>query len=216
MSHCEPEDEITLRDVSLALETDTRVHIAHVSKKNSVKYIADAKKRGAKITAETCPHYFSLTDEAVLKSGADAKMNPPLRSHEDRESIIEAIKSGVIDCISTDHAPHSPEDKLNGVNGITGLESSFALGVTYLVKQGHITLEKLIELMSTNPAKIIGLDDKLGKIEKGKAADFAIFNIDEKFIFDKNNSRSKSRNTPFHGFELYGKILYTVYGGKII
>ena len=216
ISHCEPEDEITRRDVSLALETDTRIHIAHVSTKNACKYISDAKKLGAKVTAETCPHYFTLTDEAVLKSGADAKMNPPLRSPEDCAAIINAIKSGVIDCISTDHAPHSPKDKKGGANGITGLETSFALGVTYLVRQNHITLEKLIDLMSKSPAEIIGIDNQIGTIEPGKVADFAIFNIDEKFIYDKNNSSSKSRNTPFHGFELYGKILYTVFGGRIV
>jgi len=223
----EAEDKITRRDIALAHETSARLHIAHVSTKNSCVYIADAKNRGVKITAETCPHYFSLTDEAVLKSGVNAKMNPPLRTLEDCAGIIDALKSGVIDCISTDHAPHSLEDKLGdgdldfanlgkAMNGIIGLESSFALGVTYLVKQNHITLERLIELMSKNPAKIIGLDNKVGTIEEGKTADFAIFNIDEKFIYDKNNSRSKSRNTPFHGFELYGKILYTVVGGRVI
>jgi len=215
MSHCEPENEITRRDVDLASETGTRLHIAHVSTKNSAEYIADAKRRGVKVTAETCPHYFSLTEEAVLKSGADAKMNPPLRTDADRAGIIDALKSGAIDCISTDHAPHSPEDKKNGANGITGLETSFALGVTYLVRQNHVTLEKLINLMSINPAKIIGIDNKVGTIEEGKAADFAVFNIDEKFIFDKNSWRSKSQNTPFHGFELYGRILYTVVGGRI-
>lgn len=222
----EAEDNITRRDIDLACETETRLHIAHVSSKNSVDYIAEAKNRGVKVTAETCPHYFSLTDEAVLKSGVNAKMNPPLRALEDKTSIINALKSGVIDCISTDHAPHSPKDKLDdnnlnfanlekAANGIIGLETSFALGVTYLVKQNHITLEKLTELMSKNPAKIIGIDDKFGTIEEGKAADFAIFNIDEKFIYDKNKAHSKSRNTPFHGFELYGRILYTLVDGKI-
>ena len=216
ISHCEPEDEITRRDINLASDTGARLHIAHVSTANSVQAIADAKKSGLKITAETCPHYFSLTEQAVLKSGADAKMNPPLRTHADRTAIIDAIKSGVIDCISTDHAPHSPEDKMNGANGITGLETAFALGVTCLVRENHITLEKLIKLMSLNPAKIIGLDDKLGSIEEGKTADLVIFNIDERFIYDKNSSRSKSRNTPFHGFELYGRILYTICGGKLV
>ena len=231
----EAEDKITRRDIDLARETGVRLHIAHVSTKGSAGYIADAKNRGVKITAETCPHYFSLTEEAVRHSGVNAKMNPPLRAFEDRASIIDALKTGVIDCICTDHAPHSPEDKLdtsdkldnNGVNfadlekamnGITGLETSFALGVTYLVRQGHITLAKLVELMSTNPAKILGLDYKfgIGIIEENKAADFAIFNTGEKFVFDKRTSRSKSRNTPFHGFELYGRILYTLAGGRVV
>ena len=221
------EDKITQRDIDLAIETDARLHIAHISTKNACDYVAEAKKRGAKITAETCPHYFVLTDEAILKSGVNAKMNPPLRSADDREAIINALKSGVIDCIATDHAPHSLEDKFDNnlidfnvlsqaMNGIIGLESSFALSVTYLVKAGHITLARLIELMSTNPAKTLGIDDKFGTIEEGKMADFVIFNTDEKFVFDKHTSFSKSRNTPFDGFELYGKILHTIIGGKII
>jgi dihydroorotase len=223
----EAEDKITRRDIDLTEETGARLHIAHVSSKKSAEYIARAKRRGVKITAETCPHYFALTDEDILKYGVNAKMNPPLRSEEDREKITEALKSGVIDCISTDHAPHSQEDKRDNnildlsalkqsANGITGLETSFALGVTCLVKPNHITLERLIQLMSLNPAKIIGIDDKFGSIETGKTADFAVFNIDEKFIFDKSRSYSKARNTPFHGFELYGKILYTIIGGKIV
>ena len=216
MSHCEPEDEITKRDIDLAIETGARLHICHVSTKNSVNYIAEAKNRGFNITAETCPHYFTLTDEAVLKYGVNAKMNPPLRSSEDRDRIVEGIKSGVIDCISTDHAPHSVEDKNAGMNGITGLETAFALGVTELVKQNHITLKKLIELMTINPAKIIGIDKENGTIEIGKTADFVIFNTDEKFIFDKNKCFSKAHNTPFHGFELYGKILWTVVGGNAV
>ena len=224
MSHCEDltlsgneaEDKITKRDIDLACSTGARLHIAHVSSGNSTEYIAEAKNRGFKnITAETCPHYFVLTSEDVLKYGANAKMNPPLRSFEDREKIIEAIKSGVIDCITTDHAPHTDENKIAGMNGITGLETSFALGVTYLVKQNHITLARLIELMTVNPAKIIGIDKDCGTIEVGKAADLVIFNTDEKFVFDKNKSASKSRNTPFDGFELYGKILYTIIKGEI-
>ena len=224
MSHCEDltlsgneaEDKITKRDIDLACETNARLHICHVSSGKSADYIAGAKKRGYNITAETCPHYFVLTDADVLKYGVNARMNPPLRSSEDREKIIEAIKSGVIDCISTDHAPHSDDEKKAGLNGINGLETSFALGVTYLVKQNHITLAKLIELMAVNPAKIIGIDGKYGTIEVGKSADFVIFNTDEKFIYDKNKSYSRSRNTPFHGFELYGKILWTVVGGNVV
>ncbi|MCL1858780.1 MAG: dihydroorotase [Oscillospiraceae bacterium] len=224
MSHCEDlsltgnesEDKITKRDIYLACETGARLHICHVSTGNSAGYIAEAKNQGFNITAETCPHYFVLTDEDITKYGVNAKMNPPLRSTEDKEKIIEAIKSGAIDCISTDHAPHSLEDKNAGVNGITGVETSFALGVTYLVKQNHITLKKLIELMTINPAKIIGIDDKYGTIEVGKAADFVIFNTDKKFIYDKNKSYSKSRNTPFHGFKFYGKVLYTIVNGNMV
>jgi len=225
MPHCEDlaltgresEDTITKRDINLAQETGAKLHIAHVSTKTSAGYIAEAKKSGFdNITAETCPHYFVLTGEDVSKYGVNAKMNPPLRTPEDRDAIISALKSGAINCISTDHAPHSTEEKNAGMNGITGLETAFALGVTYLVKKNHIPLAKLIELMTINPAKIIGIDNFCGAIAPGKAADFVIFDISEKFIYDKNSACSKSRNTPFHGFELYGKILLTVYGGKII
>ena len=224
MAHCEDlnlsgnesEDEITKRDTELAQKTGARLHICHVSTKKSAEYIQKAKQNGCRVTAETCPHYFALTDKDVQKYGADAKMNPPLRSPEDREGIIEAIKSGVIDCISTDHAPHSKEEKEAGTNGITGLETLFALGVTYLVKQNHITLGRLIELLTINPARIIGIDKRKGTIEEGKDADLVICNTDEKFAFDKTKSASKSQNTPFHGFELYGKVLWSVVGGKII
>ncbi|MCL2095805.1 MAG: dihydroorotase [Oscillospiraceae bacterium] len=228
----EAEDKITKRDIDSACEIGARLHIAHVSSGKSVDYIAEAKNLGFKITAETCPHYFVLTDEDILKYGANAKMNPPLRSAGDREKIISAIKSGVIDCISTDHAPHSPEDKKDGqnkksgkdyfedlrnaANGITGLETLFPLCVTYLVKRNRITLAKLIEALTINPAKIIGIDKTRGTIETGKRADFVIFNTDEKFIFDKSESFSKSRNTPFGGFELYGRILYTIVNGGIV
>ncbi|MCL2157964.1 MAG: dihydroorotase [Oscillospiraceae bacterium] len=223
MPHCEDlglsgnasEDKITKRDIELAQKVGARLHICHVSTKKSAEYVAQAKRAGARISAETCPHYFALTEKAVLQYGENARMNPPLRSEEDREGIIEAIKSGAIETISTDHAPHSEEEKKAGQNGITGLESAFALGVTYLVRPGHITLAKLIEMMTINPARIIGVEGERGKIEEGKAADFVIFDPEEKFTFDKTKSRSKSRNTPFHGFELYGKVLWTVVNGNV-
>jgi dihydroorotase len=224
MPHCEDlslsgnesEDKITKRDTDLALATGARLHVCHVSTKKSAGYIGAAKQNGYKITAETCPHYFTLTELDAPLYGANAKMNPPLRSIEDKMGIIEAIKSKIIDCISTDHAPHSEKEKEAGTNGITGFETLFALGITYLVKQNHITLGELIKLMTKNPAEIIGIDKERGTIEEGKAADFVIFDPDEKFIFDKNKSLSKSRNTPFHGFELYGKVLCTIVNGNVI
>ena len=223
MPHCEDlsragsesEDSMTERDIELAKETGALLHVAHVSTKNSAGYIAGAKRRGfTNITAETCPHYFVLTENDAPKYGANAKMNPPLRAPEDREAIIAAITSGAIDAVSTDHAPHSENEKRAGINGITGLETAFALSVTYLVKPGHITLARLTELLSVNPAKIIG-DKNRGAIAPGKAADLVIFDITEKFTYDKNASASKSRNTPFHGFEFFGKILFTIAGGEI-
>lgn len=223
MTHCEDlslsgsesEDKITKRDTDLARITGGRLHVCHVSTKKSAGYISAAKQSGCDITAETCPHYFTLTKEDAPKYGANAKMNPPLRSVEDREGIIEALKSKIIDCISSDHAPHPDDEKEAGANGITGLETLFALSFTYLVKQNHITLGELIRLLTYNPAKIIGIDKNRGTIEEGKAADLVIFDTDEKFTFDKNNSFSKSRNTPFHGFELYGRILQTVVNGRV-
>ena len=235
ISHCEDlnlaklnripnsaEDVVTARDIILAGETDARLHIAHVSSGNSVDFVDWAKnKKRYKITAETCPHYFSLIDEDAARIGVNAKMNPPLRSKADRESIIEAVRAGVIDCISTDHAPHTSADKCEesnniskAMNGIIGFETAFSAGVTYLVKPGIITLNKLIELMTVNPAKIIGIDNKRGRLNEGMAADIAIFNIDEKYLYDRTKTYSKSRNTPYDGVEFHGKILHTIINGK--
>ena len=235
ISHCEDlelvqadyvsnsaEDVITARDIILAGETGARLHIAHVSSGNSVDFIEWAKNKGYRITAETCPHYFSLTDRDAEKIGVNAKMNPPLRSGKDREKIIESIKGGIIDCISTDHAPHAYYEKCEetndwqkAMNGITGFETAFAVGVTYLVKPGIISLNKLINLMTANPAKIIGIDSMKGQLEEGMSADIAVFSTDEKYIYDRAKTYSKSKNTPYDGFELYGKILYTIVNGKI-
>lgn len=215
------EDIITMRDARIAAETNARFHIAHVSSGFSVDFIRFMKSQGHKLTAETCPHYFSLTDDAVQKFNVNAKMNPPLRTKADLDKIIAGLKDGTIDCISTDHAPHTNEEKhkrtrdlKSAMNGITGLETSFALGVTNLVKKGHIKLHKLLYLMSEAPAKIMGLDR--GILKEGAVADIVIFDIKEKFIFDSQRSCSKSTNTPFDGFELYGKILFTLKNGKII
>lgn len=224
MPHCEDlslsgnesENKATARDIDLARTAGARLHVCHISTKKSAGYISAAKQSGLDITAETCPHYFTLTKEDAPKYGANAKMNPPLRSAEDKEGIIHALKSKVIDCISSDHAPHSDEEKESGINGITGLETLFALSLTYLVKPNHITLGELIRLMTINPARIIGIDGHRGTIEEGKAADLVIFDTDERFTFDKTGSFSKSRNTPFHGFELYGKILQTFVNGNVV
>ena len=236
ISHCEDlslvrgeiipnsaEDVITARDIILAGETGARLHIAHVSSGNSVDFIEWAKKKGYKITAETCPHYFSLTDKDAGKIGVNAKMNPPLRSEKDRKRIIEGIKNGVIDCISTDHAPHTAMDKCEetndwskAMNGITGFETAFAVGVTYLVKTGIITLNRLIELMTVNPAKIIGADSVKGQLKEGMAADIAVFDIDERYVYNRADAYSKSKNTPYDGYEFYGKVLYTIVGGKLL
>jgi dihydroorotase len=196
------EDVMTARDIILAEMTGCRLHIAHVSTKGSASLIREAKKRGVKVTAETCPHYFTFIDEDVERIGVNAKMNPPLRSKEDRDAIIEAIVDGTIDCISTDHAPHSAEEKGRGLasapNGIIGLQTSFAAAYTYLVKAGHITLERLSELLTYNPCRILGIavPEEIIDIE-----------IEEPFVFDESMILSKSHNSPYIGKTLYGKVI---------
>ena len=193
------------------------IHIAHVSTVGSKKIIETAKNKGVKVTAETCPHYFILTDKELLKKDANYRMNPPLREEKDRLSIIEGLKDGTFDCIVTDHAPHSIKEKENfetAPNGIIGLESSFALSYTYLVEPNHISLYKLVELMSTNPAKIMKLP--VGTLKKGSLADIAIFDINKSWIFDKNKLKSKSKNTPFDRYSLSAKVLYTIMNGNLV
>lgn len=196
------EDVMTARDIILSEMTGCRLHIAHVSTKGSVELIRAAKKRGVRVTAETCPHYFTFIDEDVERIGVNAKMNPPLRSKEDRDAIIEAIVDCTIDCISTDHAPHSAEEKGRGLasapNGIIGLQTSFAAAYTYLVKAGHITLERLSELLTYNPCKILGIavPEEIIDIE-----------IEEPFVFDESIILSKSHNSPYIGMTLYGKVI---------
>ena len=210
------EDIMISRDIILAEYLNVPVHICHVSTLGGVRMIRDAKKRGVKVTAETCPHYFTLTDKACEEYDTNAKMHPPLRTEEHRLAIIEGIKDGTIDCIVTDHAPHHQDDKevefSHAANGIVGLESSFALGYTYLVKTGEITIEKLIELMCYNPSNILKLGR--GGMEIGDDADLTIMDLDHEFTFDKNKMLTKGRNTPFDGWKLYGETQLTMMGGK--
>jgi len=240
ISHCEDEEEMAARDVKLAAELGARIHIAHISTAETVDIIRRAKAAGVKVTAETAPHYFSLTSEEVSKQGANACMNPPLRTQSDVEAIIEGLCDGTIDVIATDHAPHSISEKALPVgkapNGIIGLETSLAVTLTYLYHTGILSLERIIELMSVNPGKILGLDKSesvaadfsiLGapatvteqpKIEKGVVtlSDYIIFYPDEEWIVDPSTFKSKSRNTPFAGMKLRGKVKQTVVGGKVV
>lgn len=190
--------------------------IQHISSGNSVALVRLAKKLGADIHAEATPHHFTLTEEAVLTYGTLAKMNPPLRTEKDRLAIIEGLKDGTIDLIATDHAPHSEEEKnkplTEAPSGITGLETSLGLGITNLVKTGHLTLMELLEKMTWNPAALYHLPS--GSIEKGAPADLVIFDPDEKWTAD--TFLSKSSNTPFKGAELYGKIHYTICRGEVV
>lgn len=210
------EESLVARDCMLALRSGADVVIQHISSGRSVELIRMFKAQGAKLHAEATPHHFTLTDKALLEHGTLAKMNPPLRTEADRLAIIEGLKDGTIDLIATDHAPHSAEEKAKPLteapSGIIGLETSLSLGITSLVRPGHLTMMKLLEKMTINPAKLYHLP--YGTIEEGAAADFVLFNPDETWI--PTEYASKSSNSPFTGKELYGKIKYTICRGKIV
>lgn len=212
------EECMVARDCLLAEYTGAAVHIAHVSTKGSVEIVRRAKKNGARVTCETCPHYFTLTEESVRGYNTNAKMNPPLRTEEDRLAVIEGLKDGTIDAIVTDHAPHHVDEKNvefdKAANGIVGLETSFALGMTYLVKAGHLTLPQLIEKMSVRPAEILGLNK--GRLQPDKPADIIVIDPDAAYQIDVSQFESKSKNSPFNGFEVTGKVLYTIVNGKLV
>jgi len=218
ISHCEEEEPMVKRDVKLAAETGTRVHIAHVSTADAVETIREAKAAGVKVTAETCPHYFSLTDAVITEKGTYAKMSPPLRNQRDVEAIIRGLCDGTIDAIATDHAPHSTEEKAlpfdDAPNGIIGLETSLAVTLTYLYHTGLLPIDKIIELMSENPAKLLGLD--AGSLKVGGVADIVIFDPDEEWIVKPDDFKSKARNTPFGEMKLRGKVKYTISRGKVV
>jgi dihydroorotase len=212
------EEIMIAREIILAEGLNTRVHIAHVSTRGSLELIRQAKARGVKVTCETCPHYFSATDELVGDYDTNAKVNPPLRTADDVAAIIEGLKDGTIDCIATDHAPHHIDEKRCefqlAANGLIGFETAFSLGVTHLVKPGHITLEKLVELMSARGADIMRLD--AGVLKEGGAADVTLFNADLNYTFEAADIYSKSKNTPFIGQKLTGRVIYTLTDGKLI
>lgn len=210
------EESLVARDCLLALRSGAQVVIQHISSGQSVELVRTFKAMGANLHAEATPHHFTLTDEAVLKYGSLAKMNPPLRTENDRLAIIEGLKDGTIDLIATDHAPHSTEEKSRPItqtpSGIIGLETSLALGITSLVRPGHLTLSQLIEKMTINPANLYHLP--CGSVTEGKAADLVLFDPNEKWI--PETYASKSSNSPFTGWELYGKVKYTICDGKIV
>ena len=210
------ESIMVLRDIALSELTGVPVHIAHVSAMESVRAIRDAKKRGVPVTAETAPHYFSLTDAFVKEYNTNAKMNPPLRTERDREAICEGLADGTIDVIATDHAPHSLIEKNvefdQAANGIIGLETSVPLGLK-LVDKGIIDISGLIEKMSTNPARILGLSTGL---KVGQTADITIIDPDIPYRIDAGRFQSLSKNTPFDNWEVKGKAVMTIVGGKIV
>lgn len=209
------EDVMVARDIALAELTGARLHIAHVSTKAAVRMIRNAKARGAKMTAETAPHYFTLTEEAVEGYNTNAKMNPPLRTAEDVEAIKEGLRDGTLDCIATDHAPHDLDSKdvefPSAANGIIGLETSLPLTMR-LVKEGVLTLSQAIERLTVNPASALGLNK--GTLSAGADADITIIDLNEEWTVDPAELKSKSRNTPFAGWKMRGRAVVTIVGGQ--
>lgn len=211
------EDIMIARDISLAESLNVPVHICHVSTYSGVDIIRSAKKRGVKVTAETCPHYFILTDDIITNFDTFTKVNPPVREEVDRQAIIEGLKDGTLDCIVTDHAPHSQKDKEVEYNlaafGMSGIETSFALSYTYLVKSGIMGIDELMKLMSRNPANALNL--KGGEIKEGGVADLAIVDLNASYTIDGNKFLSKGKNTPFNGYKVYGKVCATLVDGEV-
>ncbi len=209
------EDVMVARDCIIALETGAKVNFQHISSGLSVDIIRWAKSMGANISAEVSPHHFSMTEDDILQYNANAKMNPPLRTENDRIKLIEGLKDGTIDIIATDHAPHSNEEKnrefKKAPSGIIGLETALSVGITYLVKNKHLTVMQLLEKLTVNPAKLYNLQTG---IKEGNKCDLVIFDIDERWI--ANEFYSKSRNSPFIGRELCGKVKYTICSGKVV
>ncbi len=213
----EAEEIMAGRDTIIAETNNLHTHICHISTKTSVNMIRDAKKRGVKVTCETCPHYYFFTVDEVKQSGVNAKMNPPLREEKDREAIIEGLKDGTIDAIITDHAPHAEEEKAKGLaqapNGIIGFETALPATITKLVDEGHINYLDMVRLMSYNPAKLLGIDR--GEIKLGAVADLTVFDPNKEYIYEKEMIVSKSKNTPFIGKKLKGEVKFTIVNGDI-
>ena len=212
------EAEIVLveRDLQLALETGACINIQHISTKEAVELVRQAKEKGDNIHAEATPHHFTLTEEAAIQYGTLAKMNPPLREEEDRQAIIRGLADGTIDIIATDHAPHTAEEKAKPIteapSGITGLETALALGITKLVEEAHLTMKQLLEKMSTNPAAMYHLD--AGYLAEGGPADLILIDTGAKVVV--GDFASKAVNTPFTGWELTGKVCTTICGGRVV
>ena len=210
------ENYITAREIILASSVNSRIHICHVSTEESTAIIRFAKSRGIKVTCETAPHYFMLTDKLIEKRDADYRMNPPLRTPDDVRAIIDGIKDGTIDCIITDHAPHTAEQKADfekAPNGVVGLETSLAATLTALYHTGEVSLKKIVELMCINPRRILGLE--IPAIQVGKPADLIIADLNKKWTADPEKLHSKSHNTVFKGMTLTGKNLVTISKGII-
>lgn len=212
------EDVIAMRDVMLAKDTGAKLHLCHCSTKDSVEIVRAAKEKNVRITAEVCPHHFTLSSDDIIPGDTNYKMNPPLRKREDVEALRQGLKEGIMDVIATDHAPHAKEEKndsmLRAPFGIVGLETAAALTYTELVLSGCLSVMQMAEKMSLNPARVIGLDK--GSLEPGKAADLVIFDPHKTYKIEASQFASKSRNTPFNGREVTGAVRATIVGGEIV
>ncbi len=212
------EDVCVARDLVLAEATGARLHVAHLSTARAMEMVRVGKRRGIRVTCEVTPHHFTLTDEAVVRYGTNAKMNPPLRGAQDVEAVLAGISDGTVDAIATDHAPHAPELKqkpfADAPFGVIGLETALALALTQLVHPGKISLWHLVTLMSANPARII--NRPLGRLRVGGAADITVFDPNLEWTYHAAEGRSKSRNSPFDGWKLKGAVAATLVAGKIV
>lgn len=212
------EDVIVARDIIMSKEAGNRLHLCHCSTADSVVLVEMAKKQGLPVSAEVCPHHFTMSDDEITEDNGRFKMNPPLRNREDVDVLKEGLKTGIMEVISTDHAPHGKEEKdqsmLKAPFGIVGLETSFALGYTELVDKGVLTLSQLVEKMSVNPAKVLGIDK--GNLAPGKAADIVIADITKEYKIDSSKFVSKGKNTPFDGKKVKGRVITTIVDGKIV
>lgn len=212
------EDVIAMRDIMLAKETGATLHLCHCSTKDSVEMVKRAKEEGIKVTAEVCPHHFSMCSDDITSNDGNFKMNPPLRAREDMEALIKGLQDDIMDVISTDHAPHSAEEKAKDLEhapfGIVGLETSVALTVTNLVKKGYLTPMQMAAKMSYNPAKVLGIPK--GTLDEGKIADITIIDPDKEYSIDVNTFESKGKNTPFDGYKVSGEVEYTILNGKVV
>ena len=211
------EEVMIAREIVLAETLKKRVHICHVSTRGGVQLVREAKARGVAVTAETCPHYFTLTDDIVTSFDADTKVNPPVREAEDVAAVKAGLSDGTLDCIVTDHAPHHADEKNVEYDlaafGISGIETSFSLSYTALVRGGVLTLEQLADRMSAAPARILGLEG--GSLSEGGAADVMLADLSEKYVIDAKDFVSKGKNTPFGGTEVYGRVKYTIVDGAV-
>ena len=212
------EDVIAMRDIMLAKGTGATLHLCHCSTKDSVEMVKRAKEEGIKVTAEVCPHHFSMCSDDITSNDGNFKMNPPLRAREDMEALIKGLQDDIMDVISTDHAPHSAEEKAKDLEhapfGIVGLETSVALTVTNLVKKGYLTPMQMAAKMSYNPAKVLGIPK--GTLDEGKIADITIIDPDKEYTIDVNTFESKGKNTPFDGYKVSGEVEYTILNGKVV